>query len=281
MGTACRAGRPWPSREGSALPARRRSPLGHARIAVGVDVGRAVGEGGDGAVSLEHQAAGVLHGKGARRPKAVARRQLAPSRTNSPSWGVSTVCSPRRLSKTSICPSSAFMPSASSTTGRWISPSRWRTTAATPFPRPRPGPIRQTPQPASRVIAASPPPGRAAPPCPQAGVGHGLIQLGRRDGPHRGRHSHRHQARAGAHRCLSREHRRAGIAHAAAQEIDLSKVPLWASRGRTGRRTSAPPPSVPDSPPRPPSPGVCRCPPRSARRCTGRLCPHNAPPWEA
>ena len=72
-----------------------------------------------------------------------------PTRRNSPSWGVSTVTRPRRRSHSSICPASAFMPSASSTSGWGRSISR-RTSASVCQPRPRPQPSSTASQPAAR-----------------------------------------------------------------------------------------------------------------------------------
>ena len=79
----------------------------------------------------------------------------------------------------------------------------------------------------------------------------------RRDRPHRGRHSPVTRPAPGNLRCLSREHparryspqRRPG-------EMD-PKSPLWASGAGTEALTDSAPlhPSVPEGPPRPPSPG--------------------------
>ena len=69
-----------------------------------------------------------------------------PMRANSPPWGVRMVTRPRRLSKLSICPSSAFMPSASSTTGFSVLSRISRTRTAVSRSRPRPGPMARTSQ---------------------------------------------------------------------------------------------------------------------------------------
>ena len=68
-----------------------------------------------------------------------------PARKNSPSWGVITVTRPRRRDNSSICRASAFMPSASSTSG-WASvqqAAHQRIRSAAPRPRPQPSSYRR------------------------------------------------------------------------------------------------------------------------------------------
>lgn len=72
-----------------------------------------------------------------------------PMRASSPSWGVSTVTQPRRQDNVSICPASAFMPSASSTSG-FSNVSSARTSASLPSLRPRPQPTATASQTAAR-----------------------------------------------------------------------------------------------------------------------------------
>ena len=69
-------------------------------------------------------------------------------------------------------------------------------------------------------------------------VGHGAQALARRDGPYRLRHAQKYQPAAAAHRSGGAQYRRAGIPHAAAQQIDLAKGPLVPRRIPDGHHTA-------------------------------------------
>ena len=66
-------------------------------------------------------------------------------------------------------------------------------------------------------------------------VGHGLVGLHRRHLPDVGWDAQKDQSAAGADGGTGAEHRRAGVAHAAAQHIDLSEIPLVTLRVAAGQ----------------------------------------------
>ena len=67
-------------------------------------------------------------------------------------------------------------------------------------------------------------------------MGHGAPALHRRRRPHALRHAQKHQPAAAALRGGGAQHRRAGIAHAASQQIDLSERPLVSRRIAAGHQ---------------------------------------------
>ncbi len=155
-GTACSGASPWPSRDRihprQHVPA---APLGHARVAGGVDEGPPIREGGDGTVPLQDQDTAVGPGKVPGRPQPVRPGHCPGQAGKLPVVGGEHGQSarPRPASNLSICPETAFRPSASSTTGTPPPP------APPPSKRrlPRRGPGRAPPG------QRSSPPGRRAP----------------------------------------------------------------------------------------------------------------------
>ena len=208
------------------------------------------GRGGDGPVALQHQDAAVGRGESPGPPPAGPRADRSPPiRANSPSWGVSTVTRSRRASSTSICPASAFMPSASSTTGCRISRSRLQHQlrhAAAPAQAGAKGQLRHS-RPARRKISSFAL-GDSFPCLSGRGKGMAETHLAASTGQMARRHPQGHQAAPGPHRRCGGEIGGPGVAHRAAHDQHLAEGALVAVRssegaGRCGR--SPAPPSGP------------------------------------
>ena len=78
--------------------------------------------------------------------------------------------------------------------------------------------------------------GRQPPVLLRQRMGHGAPALHRRRRPHALRHAQKHQPAAAALRGGGAQHRRAGIAHAASQQIDLSERALVSRRVAAGHQ---------------------------------------------
>ena len=117
---------------------------------------------------LSSTVAPVFSASAAAAPMRSSPGSLPIRRRYSPSCGVSTTgqAAPR---STSICPSSTFMPSASTTTGQDALASTACTAANVPALLPKPQPIRQASQPESRAWISGTAVSANMPPCARSG----------------------------------------------------------------------------------------------------------------